>query len=355
MRRALLPFLPDDPRRRRRRAYTTGGLSPISAPLMPQRVEERLPPITPQLAWRVAVLGGIAFVLFGDRLLPPLVPAGADGPGGRPLGARQPRAQGPIEAPRGDIVDRNNRRWCRRRSPPSCRSSRAAARQRARARRDYRKSLSAAEHERLLAAERYDASSASCATTAARSRKREQRKERRRSSRRPRRRRRSTCPPVAPAETDADRALPAHGPRPADHAEDDPEARDPRDRRRAVLQHHDPHRRRRARSSTTCASSRRSSPAWSWTSATCAVPARRARGAAVRDACCEIAPEQRKEKEYAASRRARGSARAGSSCSTTSSCAGPTATTKPVVDAFGSRDDQRRSRSRSRSRGSGSS
>ncbi len=29
-RRLLLPFLPDDPRRRRRRAYTTGGLSPIS-------------------------------------------------------------------------------------------------------------------------------------------------------------------------------------------------------------------------------------------------------------------------------------------------------------------------------------
>jgi rod shape-determining protein MreD len=30
MRRILLPYLPDDPRRRRRRAYTTGGLSPIS-------------------------------------------------------------------------------------------------------------------------------------------------------------------------------------------------------------------------------------------------------------------------------------------------------------------------------------
>ena len=29
-RRILLPFLPDDPRRRRRRAYTTGGLSPLS-------------------------------------------------------------------------------------------------------------------------------------------------------------------------------------------------------------------------------------------------------------------------------------------------------------------------------------
>ena len=30
VRRVLLPVLPDDPRRRRRRAYTTGGLSPIS-------------------------------------------------------------------------------------------------------------------------------------------------------------------------------------------------------------------------------------------------------------------------------------------------------------------------------------
>jgi rod shape-determining protein MreD len=29
-RRVMLPFLPDDPRRRRRRAYTTGGLSPLS-------------------------------------------------------------------------------------------------------------------------------------------------------------------------------------------------------------------------------------------------------------------------------------------------------------------------------------
>ena len=30
VRRILSPFLPDDPRRRRRRAYTTGGLSPLS-------------------------------------------------------------------------------------------------------------------------------------------------------------------------------------------------------------------------------------------------------------------------------------------------------------------------------------
>lgn len=32
VRRALLPALPGDPRRRRRRAYTTGGLSPLSRP-----------------------------------------------------------------------------------------------------------------------------------------------------------------------------------------------------------------------------------------------------------------------------------------------------------------------------------
>jgi rod shape-determining protein MreD len=32
VRRIVRPALPDDPRRRRRRAYTTGGLSPLSAP-----------------------------------------------------------------------------------------------------------------------------------------------------------------------------------------------------------------------------------------------------------------------------------------------------------------------------------
>jgi rod shape-determining protein MreD len=39
VRRILLPALPEDPRRRRRRAYTTGGLSPL------QRPSERLGPI----------------------------------------------------------------------------------------------------------------------------------------------------------------------------------------------------------------------------------------------------------------------------------------------------------------------
>jgi hypothetical protein len=39
VRRLIQPALPDDPRRRRRRAYTTGGLSPL------QRPSERLGPM----------------------------------------------------------------------------------------------------------------------------------------------------------------------------------------------------------------------------------------------------------------------------------------------------------------------
>ena len=39
VRRLIKPVLPDDPRRRRRRAYTTGGLSPLSRP------SERIGPI----------------------------------------------------------------------------------------------------------------------------------------------------------------------------------------------------------------------------------------------------------------------------------------------------------------------
>jgi hypothetical protein len=39
VRRLIHPAMPDDPRRRRRRAYTTGGLSPL------QRPSERLGPI----------------------------------------------------------------------------------------------------------------------------------------------------------------------------------------------------------------------------------------------------------------------------------------------------------------------
>src|SRR5215210_8107801 len=66
---------------------------------MPPNLEERRPAITPQLAVRVAVLGGVAFVLFGVvffRLWFLQVLTGEDYV-----------SQARIEAPRGDIVDRN--------------------------------------------------------------------------------------------------------------------------------------------------------------------------------------------------------------------------------------------------------
>jgi penicillin-binding protein 2 len=74
---------------------------------MPPSLEERRPAITPQLAVRVAVLGGVAFVLFGIvffRLWFLQVLTGED----YVSQARENRVRKVrIEAPRGDIVDRN--------------------------------------------------------------------------------------------------------------------------------------------------------------------------------------------------------------------------------------------------------
>jgi penicillin-binding protein 2 len=74
---------------------------------VPKPVEERRPPITPQLAVRVAVLGGLAFVLFAIvffRLWFLQVLSGEDYVSqARDNRVRKVR----IEAPRGDIVDRN--------------------------------------------------------------------------------------------------------------------------------------------------------------------------------------------------------------------------------------------------------
>ena len=118
VRRVLSPFLPDDPRRRRRRAYTTGGLSPLSRGVVPPTLEERRPAITPQLAVRVAVLGGIAFVLFAVvffRLWFLQVLSGDD----YVTQARENRVRKvKIEAPRGDIVDRDGNRLVRTRVAP---------------------------------------------------------------------------------------------------------------------------------------------------------------------------------------------------------------------------------------------
>ncbi len=76
VRRIIQPALPEDPRRRRRRAYTTGGLSPLQRPserlgqiprsaiAMMQTPEDRRPPLTPQLALRVAIVGSVALAMF---------------------------------------------------------------------------------------------------------------------------------------------------------------------------------------------------------------------------------------------------------------------------------------------------
>src|SRR3954447_22579380 len=75
---------------------------------MPQRVEERLRPITPQLAWRVAVLGGIAFVLFGIVFFRLWYLQVLTGEEARVSASQNGRRTEKIEAPRGDIVDANN-------------------------------------------------------------------------------------------------------------------------------------------------------------------------------------------------------------------------------------------------------
>jgi penicillin-binding protein 2 len=125
---------------------------------MPQRVPERIPPITPQLAWRVAVLGGFAFVLFGIvffRLWFLQVLSGDE----LVAKARENRVRKiPIEAPRGDIVDRNDE--------PLVKSKRAAVVQllpndlpdSVRTQADqYRQALAKAEGERQRAANQAEA------------------------------------------------------------------------------------------------------------------------------------------------------------------------------------------------------
>ena len=95
-----------------------GRAQPDQPRLMPQRVEERLRPITPQLAWRVAVLGGIAFVLFGIVFFRLWYLQVLTGEEARVRRSQNGRRTEKIEAPRGDIVDRN--------SVPLVRTKRAA-------------------------------------------------------------------------------------------------------------------------------------------------------------------------------------------------------------------------------------
>jgi penicillin-binding protein 2 len=86
--------------------------------MSPPNLEERRPAITPQLAVRVAVLGGVAFVLFAViffRLWFLQVLSGDD----YVTQARENRVRKiKIEAPRGDIVDRDGNRLVRTRVAP---------------------------------------------------------------------------------------------------------------------------------------------------------------------------------------------------------------------------------------------
>jgi penicillin-binding protein 2 len=85
---------------------------------MPPPIEERRPPITPQLAVRVAMLGGFAFVLFAViffRLWFLQVLTGDD----YVSEARNNRVRKiKIEAPRGNIVDRNGATLVKTRAAP---------------------------------------------------------------------------------------------------------------------------------------------------------------------------------------------------------------------------------------------
>lgn len=117
---------------------------------MPQRVEERLRPITPQLAWRVAVLGGIAFVLFGIVFFRLWYLQVLTGDTARVAASQNGRRTERIEAPRGDIVDRAGNALVRTKKAavvqlvPS-----SLPEQVLKQADDYRKALAAAETERL--------------------------------------------------------------------------------------------------------------------------------------------------------------------------------------------------------------
>src|SRR5918995_2673070 len=125
---------------------------------MPQRVEDRLRPITPQLAWRVAVLGGIPFVLFGIVFFRLWYLQVLTGDTARVAASQNGKRTERIEAPRGDIVDRN--------ADPLVRTKKAAVVQLVPSKLpeqvrkdadDYRKQLAAAEIERLANERQYDA------------------------------------------------------------------------------------------------------------------------------------------------------------------------------------------------------
>lgn len=125
---------------------------------MPPQLEERRPTMSPQLARRVAILGGIAFVLFAALFFRLWFLQVLSGESYVSQAAENRVRKVRIEAPRGNIVDRNGRVLVKTRQAavvqllpnelPQSELDLAAA---------YGAQLSAAERERLAAADRLDA------------------------------------------------------------------------------------------------------------------------------------------------------------------------------------------------------
>src|SRR5215207_6531652 len=120
---------------------------------MPPQLEDRRPPITPQLAVRVAVLGGFAFVLFAIiffRLWFLQVLTGDD----YVVQARENRIRKvKIEAPRGNIIDRDGRTLVKTRAAPVVQIlPNSVPDAELRVAETYRKQLAAVEGRRLAAA-----------------------------------------------------------------------------------------------------------------------------------------------------------------------------------------------------------
>jgi penicillin-binding protein 2 len=146
---------------------------------MPPSIEDRRPPITPQLAVRVAVLGGMAFVLFAIiffRLWFLQVLSGDD----YVSQARDNRVRKiKIEAPRGNVVDRNGKTLVKTRAAPVVQLLPTAIPDAEMAvAEEYRKALSAAEGRRLDAARRLRALERRLRSDGRRTRKAEKRERR---------------------------------------------------------------------------------------------------------------------------------------------------------------------------------
>ena len=309
---------------------------------MPPPVEERRPAITPQLAVRVAVLGGIAFVLFAVvffRLWFLQVLTGED----YVSQARENRVRKiKIEAPRGNIVDRNGQMLVKTRVAPvvqitpdslpaaELRGRRALPAGRAPPRRPGGSPPRASSRRCGAPARRraplHEGRAARAPPAAAR------RQPGGAGAGRPHPGGRAGAAQPLPA---ARRASSGHG------AAGDPPRGHRGHRRGAVLQRDDQDRRRqgrvllpaRAPGGVPRRRGREALPA--------RLPVQRARRPAVRDAARDLARRAQAAALPRRRARARASARTGSRRPTTATCAGSDGYTRVVINALGNRDDTR--------------